>query len=668
MGDAGVAHLKGLTNLEELTLDRTAITDAGLAHLLRCPAWSSYRVQHTQGHRGRHRRDGATASARSRSQQLAATSTGVVPPETAITERGNRALNHARRHQAAAIHQRRRSRTPRPSCCRWFTTSCASWRDKSSPVNRPDRPSTPPRSVHEAYRADGRRRTTTAASPTSGHFFAVAAEAMRHILVDKARRKRREKHGGRRRRVELTEAPPHRLEAEEDLLALDEALNQPRQRRPGSRRPGPASLFRGPLRRGGGRQPGYLARHRIPALDVRPRLAPRTNSPATSRHDLFFLPPVRQPAHRKALWVSRARKGGTSCRPDFKQAKDIFLAAVEKTNPEDASAYLREACGEDDALLRRQVDALLRRHEDAGSFLEQPAFDERTGPTRSLRTQSPPRRRQSRPEAEAVGTKIGPYKLVQQLGEGGMGTVWVAEQTEPVKRRVALKLIKPGLDSAQVIRRFEAERQALALMDHTNIAKVLDAGTTAAGRPYFVMELVKGVPITRYCDELQLPLRERLELFVPVCQAIQHAHQKGIIHRDIKPSNVLVCMQDGKPVPKVIDFGVAKALHQRLTNESMYTEIGQLIGTLEYMSPEQAELSALDIDTRADVYALGVLLYELLTGTTPLDKSRLRNAAFAELLRMIKEEEPPRPSTRLTESQGIAARAWPPSAAATPRN
>src|SRR5260370_3352923 len=205
-----------------------------------------------------------------------------------------------------------------------------------------------------------------------------------------------------------------------------------------------------------------------------------------------------------------------------------------------------------------------------------------------------------------------------------MGMVWVAEQTEPVKRRVALKVIKPGMDSARVLHRFEAERQALALMDHTNIAKVLDAGTTPEGRPYFVMELVKGVPITRYCDELHLSLGERLELFVPVCQAIQHAHPKGIIHRDIKPSNVLVAMQDGRPMPKVIDFGVAKALHQRLTDQSMYTEIGQVVGTLEYMSPEQAELSALDIDTRADIYALSVWLYELLTGTTPLDPNRRR--------------------------------------------
>ena len=335
-------------------------------------------------------------------------------------------------------------------------------------------------------------------------------------------------------------------------------------------------------------------------------------------------------------------------RPEFKHVKEIFLAAVEKADPADREAFLRDACGADDAL-RRQVDGLLRRHEDAGSFLEHPPLDDAGNGSFAPDPAANPSPQGSFQTA-AVGTKIGPYRLVQQLGEGGMGTVWVAEQTEPMKRRVALKLIKPGLDTAQVVRRFEAERQALALMDHFHIAKVLDAGATAAGRPYFVMELVKGVPITRYCDELNLPLRERLELFVPVCQAIQHAHQKGIIHRDIKPSNVLVCMQDGKAIPKVIDFGVAKALRERLTNESMYTEIGQLIGTLEYMSPEQAELRALDIDTRADVYALGVLLYELLTGSTPLEKTRLRTAAFTELLRMIKEDEPPRPSTRLTES------------------
>jgi serine/threonine protein kinase len=326
----------------------------------------------------------------------------------------------------------------------------------------------------------------------------------------------------------------------------------------------------------------------------------------------------------------------------------LFAAVLEKPAAERA-AFLDQACA-GDAALRNRVEALLRSHEEAGSFLEKPPAGD-TSDADAGRWISSPAELGTGPQPERPGMRIGPYKLLQQIGEGGMGAVWVAEQTEPVKRRVALKVIKPGMDSAQILARFEAERQALALMDHTHIAKVLDAGTSDAGRPYFVMELVKGVPITKYCDELNLPIRERLALFVPVCQAIQHAHQKGIIHRDLKPSNVLIAMQDGKPVAKVIDFGVAKALHQKLTERTLMTEFGALVGTLEYMSPEQAELSAMDIDTRADVYALGVLLYELLTGSTPLDRKRLRSAAFSEMLRIIREEEPPRPSTRLTQSK-----------------
>ena len=250
---------------------------------------------------------------------------------------------------------------------------------------------------------------------------------------------------------------------------------------------------------------------------------------------------------------------------------------------------------------------------------------------------------------QGPGTQIGLYKLLQQLGEGGFGIVYMAEQDKPVHRRVALKVIKPGMDSAQVIARFEAERQALAMMDHQNIAKVFDAGTTDCGRPFFVMELVRGVPITKYCDDNHLTVRERLALIVPVCKAVQHAHQKGIIHRDLKPSNVLVCLSDSQPVPKVIDFGVAKAIEQRLTERTIFTQFGQMIGTFEYMSPEQAEMSQLGVDTRSDVYSLGVLLYELLTGSTPLQRQRLRAAGLNEMLKMIKEEEPPKPSMRLSE-------------------
>ncbi len=313
----------------------------------------------------------------------------------------------------------------------------------------------------------------------------------------------------------------------------------------------------------------------------------------------------------------------------------IFHDALA-TPANERAAFLDAACAGQPAL-RACVEALLAAHEAPGSFLRGNAV-------------GLPATELCQPFRESPGAKIGPYKLLQQIGEGGMGIVYMAEQQEPVRRKVALKIIKPGMDSAQVAARFEAERQALAMMDHQNIARVLDAGTSLAGRPYFVMELVKGVPITEYCDVNKLTPRQRLELFIPVCLAIQHAHHKGVIHRDIKPSNVLVCMYDGKPVPKVIDFGVAKAIEQRLTERTMFTQHGQVMGTLEYMSPEQAELSQLDIDTRSDVYSLGVLLYELLTGTTPITKKELGEVGFTEMLRTIREKEPERPSVRLSHS------------------
>ena len=374
------------------------------------------------------------------------------------------------------------------------------------------------------------------------------------------------------------------------------------------------------------------------------------------------------------------------------QEELIFHQALELAADRRA-AYLDEACGED-AALRRRIDVLLRAHTNPGSFLASPPAAVGAGGTPDPSI------------SERPGQQIGPYKLLQQIGEGGMGVVYMAEQLEPVQRRVALKIIKPGMDTRQVIARFEAERQALALMDHPNIAKVLDAGTTGtgaksatrkvlhsvshqasqeqaipvnpaselgtldmevasevelrtanllAGRPYFVMELVRGVPITHYCDEHQLPLRRRLELFVTVCQAIQHAHQKGIIHRDIKPTNVLVAEYDEQAVAKIIDFGVAKAIGARLTEKTLFTEFGQLVGTLEYMSPEQAKLNQLDIDTRSDIYSLGVLLYELLTGTTPLNRKQLKDSSLLELLRIVREQDAPTLSNRLNTTKELPA-------------
>ena len=324
----------------------------------------------------------------------------------------------------------------------------------------------------------------------------------------------------------------------------------------------------------------------------------------------------------------------------------IFAEAIDLPDADRRVAYLDQACGSSD-LLRCRVEALVKAHFRAGgSFLEQgvangdstiafaPAPDEFAGPE--------------------LGSTIGPYTLREQIGEGGMGLVYLAEQMQPVRRKVALKLIKPGMDSRQVVARFEAERQALALMDHPNIAKVYDAGTTPEGRPYFVMELVKGEPLTHYCDRNQLNLRQRLELFLQVCQAVQHAHQKGVIHRDLKPSNILIAVHDVTPVAKVIDFGIAKAVGQSLTDKTVYTAVAQFVGTPLYMSPEQAGQSSLDVDTRTDVYALGVLLYELLTGTTPIDPETLRKAGLDEVRRIIREDEPPRPSARMSTLKAAA--------------
>jgi len=329
-----------------------------------------------------------------------------------------------------------------------------------------------------------------------------------------------------------------------------------------------------------------------------------------------------------------------------KDIKSIFSEAIEKRTAEERATYLDKACG-DDTELRSKIAELLKAHKEAGDFLEIPALE-------------PDVTMESSAVIEGPGMTIGRYKLLELIGEGGMGLVYLAEQQEPVRRRVALKIIKPGMDSRSVIARFEAERQTLAVLDHPNIAYVLDAGITETGRPYFVMEYVKGMSINKHCDREKLSIEQRLKLFLQVCYAVQHAHQKGIIHRDIKPLNILVSVQDDRAVPKIIDFGIAKAVTQPLTEQTIYTKQGQLLGTPEYMSPEQADMANRDIDTRSDIYSLGVLLYELLTGAPPFDHEVLEKVGFAEVQRILQEDEPPRPSIRLTalgeEAKKIAER------------
>ena len=499
--------------------------------------------------------------------------------------------------------------------------------------------------VHEAYLRlvrpddgqafDGRR-----------HFFAAAAAAMRRILIERARQKQRLIHGGGRRREELHPDLVAAPEPNDELLALDAALVKLAERDPVKARLVELRYFA-----------GLTGDQAAEILGISTSTADRhwVYARAWLRREVQARPKIiveilgaadAVPSHG----VVEPRR---TCRRTAMNEETLFHEALAKPAAERA-AFLEQACA-GRSQLRAAVEALLAAHEASGSLLDKPAVEVGETTDSAPAPQRPVATIDHHPEVAPGLVIAGRYTLVEKIGEGGMGEVWVAKQTEPVKRRVALKLIKTGMDSRAVLARFEQERQALALMDHPNIARVLDGGLTPDGRPFFVMELVNGLPLTRFCDEARLTTRERLELFVPICQAVQHAHHKGIVHRDLKPANILVTLIDGRGVPKVIDFGVAKATAGKLTDESLSTQFGAVVGTLEYMSPEQAGFSGEDIDTRADVYSLGVVLYELLTGLRPIDARRLKKSALAEMIRIIQEEEPARPSTRLSTDEALAS-------------
>ncbi len=495
--------------------------------------------------------------------------------------------------------------------------------------------------VHEVYL----RLASRPGFPDRSHFLAAAGEAMRRLLVDHARKKRAGKRGRNVRRVFIDpDELPGRTFDPDELMEIDEALTRFATTDPAAARLAALRLFAGLSVEEAGAAPRHVAGVCIPGLDVRPGLAER----GPGRKIVAVLRQFGR-GMRRYGWPHFQEDPMPA---DPNRLKDLFLAAAALPIA-DRPAFLAEACNGDSDLLAA-AERLLAAHVAPDSRID-PDRASSSDLVATCASFAPGNTGDSR-RPEAPGLVLASrYKLVEPIGEGGMGTVWMAQQVEPIKRVVAVKLIKAGMDSRAVLARFEAERQALALMDHPNIAKVLDAGMAADGRPFFVLELVKGVPITRFCDDRRLSPRERLALFIPVCQAIQHAHQKGIIHRDIKPSNVLVALFDDQPVPKVIDFGVAKAAGQHLTDKTLLTGFGAVIGTPEYMSPEQASFNQLDVDTRSDIYSLGVLLYELLAGTPPHPQSELEKAGMLEVLRVIREVEPPRPSARLSTSQTLAS-------------